>query len=130
IKDRALLESLSPIHAVDKLRSPLFVYQGANDQHVHKEQADKIVRALRERGILVEYMVPTDEGHTVARRANEIELYVRVLRFLADALQGGTSSTPMNGMIGSPGASTWRIVPGSNGRPSRLLRSVAFWMST
>ncbi len=88
VKDRALLESLSPIHAADKIRAPLFVYQGANDQHVRREQADKIVRALRGRGIPVEYMVPTDEGHTVARRANEVELYVRLLRFLGDVTEG------------------------------------------
>jgi dipeptidyl aminopeptidase/acylaminoacyl peptidase len=86
VKDRPLLASLSPIHAVDKIRAPLFVYQGANDQHVRRDQADSIVRALRERGIPVEYMVPTDEGHTVARRANEVELYTRVLRFLGDQL--------------------------------------------
>ncbi len=30
--------------------------------------------------------VPTDEGHTVSRRANEIELLVRVMRFLSDHL--------------------------------------------
>jgi dipeptidyl aminopeptidase/acylaminoacyl peptidase len=86
VKDRALLASLSPIHAVDKIRAPLFVYQGANDQHVRRDQADSIVAALRERGVPVEYMVPTDEGHTVARRANEVELYTRVLRFLEDQL--------------------------------------------
>jgi dipeptidyl aminopeptidase/acylaminoacyl peptidase len=86
VKDRALLASLSPIHAVDKIRAPLFVYQGANDQHVRRDQADSIVHALRDRGIPVEYMVPTDEGHTVARRANEVELYTRVLRFLGDQL--------------------------------------------
>ncbi|HEU4727614.1 MAG TPA: prolyl oligopeptidase family serine peptidase, partial [Kofleriaceae bacterium] len=94
VKDQELLRELSPLHAVDKVVAPLFVYQGANDNRVPRAQADAMVRALRERGIPVEYMVPTDEGHTVARRANEIELFVRTLRFLRDHL--GTGSTTTN----------------------------------
>lgn len=86
VADKQMLAELSPIHAVDQLTAPVFIYQGQNDAHVPRAQADLMVRALRERGVPVEYMVPTDEGHTVARRANEVELLVRVMRFLSDHL--------------------------------------------
>lgn len=86
VADKQLLIDLSPIHAVDQLTAPVFIYQGQNDAHVPRAPTDRMVRALRERGTPVEYMVPTDEGHTVSRRANEIELLVRVMRFLSDHL--------------------------------------------
>ncbi|HEY9013463.1 MAG TPA: prolyl oligopeptidase family serine peptidase, partial [Gemmatimonadales bacterium] len=56
-RDRALLEELSPIRDVAKIRSPLFVYAGANDPRVPRSESDQIVNALRARGVPVEYMV-------------------------------------------------------------------------
>src|SRR5262249_43578897 len=85
-KDAKLIAAFSPIHDADKITAPLFVYQGQNDPRVPRAQADAIVAALRARAITVEYMVASNEGHTVARRENEVELLTRVLRFLHDAL--------------------------------------------
>jgi dipeptidyl aminopeptidase/acylaminoacyl peptidase len=45
------------------------------------------VKALRGRGQPVEYMVASDEGHSLARRPNQIELYARAARFLAEHLK-------------------------------------------
>ena len=84
VADKDLLIRMSPIGGVERIVAPLFVYQGANDAHVPRAQADTIVRAVRGRGIPVDYMLAGDEGHTVARRANEVELLQRMLRFLAD----------------------------------------------
>lgn len=84
--DAALIRAFSPIHQVDRIAAPLFIYQGQNDGRVPRAQADAIVRALRRRRVPVEYMVAGDEGHTVARRTNEVEFLSRVLRFLDDEL--------------------------------------------
>jgi len=84
VADATLLANLSPINAVDRIVAPLFVYQGANDGRVPRVNSDRIVRALRQRGIPVEYMLATDEGHSVARTNNEVELLARMLRFLGD----------------------------------------------
>jgi dipeptidyl aminopeptidase/acylaminoacyl peptidase len=86
VADAKLLADLSPIHSVDRIVAPLFVYQGANDGRVPRANSDRIVRALRERGVPVEYMLATNEGHSVARVDNEVELLARMLRFL-DALR-------------------------------------------
>jgi dipeptidyl aminopeptidase/acylaminoacyl peptidase len=85
-KDRALLESLSPIKDADKIRVPLFVYAGANDPRVPRSESDQIVKALRQRGVAVEYMVAANEGHSVDRRENQIALAARTARFLEKAL--------------------------------------------
>jgi len=85
-KEAALIEEFSPMRDVDKIVAPLFVYAGQNDPRVPRRESDTIVRALRERNVPVEYMVAADEGHTVDRRENKIELLTRVARFLADAM--------------------------------------------
>jgi dipeptidyl aminopeptidase/acylaminoacyl peptidase len=86
-RDRALLEELSPIRDVARIRSPLFVYAGANDPRVPRSESDLIVNALRTRGVPVEYMVAEDEGHSLARKKTQIEFLARCARFLEQALQ-------------------------------------------
>ena len=85
-KDAAFLKTISPIEAIDKINDPLFVYAGANDPRVPRAESDQVVKALRERGVPVEYMVADNEGHSVARRENQIALYSRVARFLEQEL--------------------------------------------
>jgi dipeptidyl aminopeptidase/acylaminoacyl peptidase len=85
-KEQALLEELSPIKDVAKIKAPLFVYAGANDPRVPRSEDDQIVKALRGRGVLVEYMVAANEGHSLSRRENQIEFYSRAARFLEKAL--------------------------------------------
>jgi dipeptidyl aminopeptidase/acylaminoacyl peptidase len=85
-KDADLLAGQSPLRQVDKIVDPLFVYAGANDQRVPKVESDLIVKALRERGVPVEYMVAGDEGHSLSRRDNRIAVASRVARFLETEL--------------------------------------------
>ena len=81
-KDAAFLASISPLTDVDEIVDPTFVYAGANDPRVPRTESDLIVSALRQRKVPTEYMVAEDEGHSVARRENLIELLARVARFL------------------------------------------------
>jgi len=85
-KDAAFLATISPIEQVDKITAPLFVYAGANDPRVPRPESDQIVQALRTRKIPVEYMVAENEGHSMARRENQIEFYSRVAAFLESQL--------------------------------------------
>jgi dipeptidyl aminopeptidase/acylaminoacyl peptidase len=86
-KNADVLERFSPIRDVNKITSPLFVYQGQNDPRVPRTEGDAIVLALRKRSVPVEYMVAPNEGHAVDRRENKIELLTRTARFLEDALR-------------------------------------------
>jgi len=81
-KDAAFLATISPIEQVDRIVDPLFVYAGANDPRVPRPESDQIVTALRTRRIPVEYMVADNEGHSLARRENQIAFYSRVAAFL------------------------------------------------
>ncbi len=85
-KDAQLIAEFSPLRDVNKIVSPLFVYQGQNDGRVPRQQSDVIVRSLRQRSMHVEYMVAANEGHSIGQRENQVEFLTRVLRFLHDAL--------------------------------------------
>jgi dipeptidyl aminopeptidase/acylaminoacyl peptidase len=82
--DVSLLNQWSPHRDFDKIKAPLFVYQGANDPRVPRPESDLIVRTLREKKIPVEYMVAANEGHSLDRRETKVEFLTRTARFLSE----------------------------------------------
>ena len=88
VKDKELLESASPVFHVDKIKSPLFIAQGANDPRVNKDEADQMVKALKERGIDVPYMVKENEGHGFRNEENRFDFYRAMEEFLGKYLSG------------------------------------------
>jgi len=81
-KDKDLLASVSPALHVDQIKTPLFVAQGANDPRVNKAESDQIVTSLRKRGVQVEYMVKSDEGHGFHNEENRYDFYTAMQDFL------------------------------------------------
>lgn len=71
---------------MDRIRTPLFLSQGANDVRVVQSESDQIVEALRARGVPVEYTVMEDEGHSFDNPDNAIALYKAAERFLGKHL--------------------------------------------
>ncbi|WP_249645967.1 MULTISPECIES: S9 family peptidase [unclassified Lysinibacillus] len=86
-KDKDLLTAVSPIFHADKIKTPLFVAQGANDPRVNKAESDQIVEALRARGVDVEYMLKENEGHGFANEENRIEFYNAMVKFFDSHLK-------------------------------------------
>ena len=86
--DDALNRSLSPLYHVDRIRVPILIGQGANDPRVNIKNSDLIVKALRDRGLTVTYVVYPDEGHGFARPENNLDFSGRVEEFLAKRLGG------------------------------------------
>ncbi|MCB0581944.1 MAG: S9 family peptidase [Phaeodactylibacter sp.] len=81
-RDKERLEAGSPVFHIDRIRTPLFVVQGANDPRVNIDESDQIVRSLRSRGIDVPYMVKYNEGHGFSNEENRFEFYKAMLGFL------------------------------------------------
>ncbi len=79
--EAAIAKEVSPLFHVDKIKAPLFVVQGANDPRVKIAEADQIVKALRDKGVDVPYMVKYDEGHGFAKEENQIEFYKAMMGF-------------------------------------------------
>jgi dipeptidyl aminopeptidase/acylaminoacyl peptidase len=90
--EAAFLWSRSPLSRVDQIRIPLLIAQGANDARVSQAESDRIVAALKERGIPHEYLVFPDEGHGFVKPENNLTLYRRVEAFLAEHLGGRQSA--------------------------------------
>lgn len=84
--DAEYMRSSSPVFHIDRMKAPLFVAQGANDPRVNIDESDQIVKALRENGVDVLYMVKYDEGHGFHNEENRFEFYKAMLSFLAKYL--------------------------------------------
>jgi dipeptidyl aminopeptidase/acylaminoacyl peptidase len=89
--ERAKLLADSPISHVDKITAPLLVIHGANDIRVLREDSDDVVRELQRLGRPVSYLSFPNEGHSVRRWRNRLEMWRRVEDHLASCL-GGRSS--------------------------------------
>ncbi|MEU8199190.1 S9 family peptidase [Microbispora amethystogenes] len=86
--DRDLLHALSPLHAFDRLATPLLVVHGARDTNVPMYEAEQVVRAARARGVPCEVLLFEDEGHQIRRRANRVTFVRRVTDWLDRHLTG------------------------------------------
>ena len=84
--DSALLAQFSPSLNADKITSPLFIAQGANDPRVKKSESDQMVEAMKSRGVEVEYMVKDNEGHGFRNQENKFDFYRSMEAFLAKHL--------------------------------------------
>lgn len=85
--DSTLMAAASPALHTDKIKTPLFVIQGANDPRVNIDESDQIVRSLRERGVEVPYLVKYDEGHGFHNEENRFESYKAMVGFFAKHLR-------------------------------------------
>jgi dipeptidyl aminopeptidase/acylaminoacyl peptidase len=86
VKDKELLEEVSPVYHVDKIKAPLFIVQGRMDPRVNVNESDQMVEALRKRGIDVPYMVKDNEGHGFANEENRFDFYEAMEKFLGEHL--------------------------------------------
>jgi dipeptidyl aminopeptidase/acylaminoacyl peptidase len=75
VKDKALLEAVSPVFHAGSIRIPLLVAQGANDPRVKKAESDQIVEAVRKAGKDVVYLVKENEGHGFHNEENRFDFY-------------------------------------------------------
>lgn len=85
-EEKLIMEEVSPVYQIDRIKKPLFVVQGANDPRVNIDESDQIVSALRSKGYDVPYMVKYDEGHGYAKEENSIHLYKAMMGFYATHL--------------------------------------------
>jgi dipeptidyl aminopeptidase/acylaminoacyl peptidase len=86
--DAEFLMSRSPVSYADRISTPLFLIQGANDARVSLSESDQIAQRLRERGVDVRYDVYPDEGHVFGRKANQAKARSDSAGFLLAHLTG------------------------------------------
>jgi dipeptidyl aminopeptidase/acylaminoacyl peptidase len=88
-ENRAVYKERSPIHHIERISTPLIVFQGDADNVVPKEQSIAITEALRAKSIPVEYYEFAGEGHGF-RQAETIRTCLeRELAFYLRLMAGG-----------------------------------------
>ncbi len=87
LSDREFLKSISPIHKIDRVVSPLMIVHGENDPRVPVNEARQIIDALRARGGEVESLIFPDEGHGIRKLSNRKVAYRRMADFLLKYLR-------------------------------------------
>ncbi|MGH8193325.1 MAG: prolyl oligopeptidase family serine peptidase [Woeseiaceae bacterium] len=81
----------SPINNAAKITVPLLVEHGANDPRDPVTESDRLVTTIREAGGTVEYLRFPDEGHSLAKRSNQVIFYRRMADFLNRHLEPDAS---------------------------------------
>jgi dipeptidyl aminopeptidase/acylaminoacyl peptidase len=89
VKDKELMTAVSPALNADRIKTPLFVAQGARDPRVNIDESNQMVKALQARGVDVPYMVKDNEGHGFHNEENQFDFYEAMDKFLAKYLQKG-----------------------------------------
>lgn len=83
----AMLRSLSPIHKVDRVKTPLIVLHGANDTNVPVVEAEQVVESLKRRNVPVEYVLFPDEGHGWRKTPNRVRSVLAITKFFGERLK-------------------------------------------
>jgi dipeptidyl aminopeptidase/acylaminoacyl peptidase len=85
--EAAMLKALSPIHKLDRIKTPLFVLHGANDTNVPVVEAEQIVTSLKARGVPVQYTLFPDEGHGWRKTVNRVRSTTEIAQFFTRHLK-------------------------------------------
>ena len=86
---RAVQERISPLNSAGKIRASMYVLQGKNDPRVPQSEAEQIVRAVRDQGKTVWYLLALDEGHGFKKKETRDYATGTLLYFLREQLVGG-----------------------------------------
>jgi acylaminoacyl-peptidase len=86
--DLALMQSYSPINALGKIQTPLFVVTGQNDPSSSTEECTTIVQDASDRGIPATYICIAGDAHTIEDPESKFYVYHLMEVFLAKHLGG------------------------------------------
>lgn len=81
-KDREQLRATSPLQNVEKIRAPVFLAHGEDDERVNVSHSTRLAKQLEKAGKPVELMVFEDLAHSFRDEKDRIELFTRLGEFL------------------------------------------------
>lgn len=84
--NEAKLKAYSPSYNIDKLKAPVLIVHGGDDERAPIEQAESLIDALKKAKHPYEYMLLENEGHGFYKPEHRAEYYKRVLAFLDEHL--------------------------------------------
>ena len=88
IGSRGTLASVSPSALADRIKVPVLLVAGGEDEIAPIAHSKRMEKALRAAGVPVQTLYVDSEGHGFYTEAHRREFYTRLLAFLADHLGG------------------------------------------
>jgi len=79
VKDKAVYTAASPLTYIKNATAPLLVLQGDNDIRVPRQQAEMVVKTLKDEGRIVDAHFYAGEGHGFAKLENQIDSVQRMV---------------------------------------------------
>lgn len=96
IGERDQLGAVSPNRMAERIKAPVFLAAGGEDERAPIAHSKMMEKALRGAGVTVETLYYPNEGHGFYVEANRLEYYTRLLAFLSRHI-GGAPATSGNG---------------------------------
>lgn len=94
IGEREALAAVSPTRMADRIKVPVFLAAGGEDEVAPIEHSRLMERALRSAGVPVETLYYDTEGHGFYKPERKREFYTRLLAFLSRSLGGRVATAP------------------------------------
>ncbi|MCH6483175.1 S9 family peptidase [Pseudoxanthomonas sp. LH2527] len=91
IGPRNALASVSPVNMADRIKVPVFLAAGGEDERAPVEHTELMERRLKAAGVPVETLYKKTEGHGFYKPENQQEYYTRLLAFFNKHLGGATA---------------------------------------
>jgi len=88
------LAAVSPTRMADRIKAPVFLAAGGEDERAPQRHTEMMEKALRAAGVPVEAHYYPTEGHGFYKLENERDYYAKLLRFFARHLGGRVPVAP------------------------------------
>ncbi|RJE71282.1 peptidase S9 [Pseudoalteromonas sp. MSK9-3] len=85
--DQQELSAFSPSYNIDKLKAPVLIVHGGEDERAPIEQAESLIKSLKAAEHSYKYMLLESEGHGFYQEKHRTEYYKTVLAFLDEHLK-------------------------------------------
>ena len=85
-KMREFMIKIAPLTNAAKITKPIFIVQGGNDPRVPLNEAEQMVKTVRENKTPVWYLMAKDEGHGFSKKKNQDFQFYATVMFIREYL--------------------------------------------
>jgi dipeptidyl aminopeptidase/acylaminoacyl peptidase len=97
IGEKTQLAAVSPVNLASRIKVPVFLAAGGEDERAPIEHSKRMEKALRAAGVPIETLYYSTEGHGFYVDAHRQEFYERLLSFLGRNIGGATAADGATG---------------------------------
>ncbi|GAA5005675.1 S9 family peptidase [Pseudoluteimonas lycopersici] len=92
IGEPSRLDAISPVNEAARIKVPVFLAAGGEDERAPIEHSERMEKALRDAGVPVETLYIRTEGHGFYTTEHQVQFYDKLLDFLGRNIGGGATA--------------------------------------